>query len=88
MFEDFAIFDKIRGEKCFFENSVIFRNLEDFCSISMTSPRKYIPAKYGHFYQRENKYPRKLMPIRYFICGSLRTRILHIRCNDDNEGGE
>ena len=40
------------------------RNLGYFCSISMANPRKYIPAKYGHFYHSANEYPQKLIPIR------------------------
>ena len=40
-------------------------NFGDFCSFSMVNPRKYIPAKHGHFYHNENKYPRKLIPIRH-----------------------
>ena len=51
-------------------------NFGDFCSISMANTRKYIPAKYGHFYHRENKYPRKLIPIRHKMLQSVKWRVL------------
>ena len=64
------MFDKVcenlyLQEMLFWKILYFLGNFGDFCSISMAIPRKYIPAEYGHFYQRENKYPRKLIPIRY-----------------------
>ena len=69
MFPDFEVFDKVRENlyplKMLFWRILSFLgNFGGFCSISMANPRKYIPAKYGHFYHRENKYRRKLISIR------------------------
>ena len=59
IFAHFAVFDKVRKnctrEKCFFGKICHFLDdFRDFCSISKANPRKYIRAKYGHYYHREN----------------------------------
>ena len=69
---DFAVFDKA-CENLYLRKMLLWKILSflgsfwDFCSISMANPRKYVPAKYSNFYHRENKYPQKLIPVRYLV---------------------
>ena len=69
-FRRFAIFDKVcknlyLRKMLFWKILSFLGNFRDFCGISVANPRKHVPEKYGHLYRRENKYPRKLIPIRY-----------------------
>ena len=61
IFADFAAFEKVREnlyprKALFWKILSLLSSFGDFCSISMANPRKYVPAKYGHFYHREDLY--------------------------------